>query len=59
MRKRQKQMRQITTILLIAAMLTGCGDQADDSQEGASRVVPGKTIDSASKWINSDMATVS
>lgn len=49
MRKRQKQMRQIITILLIAAMFTGCGDQADDSQEGASMVVLGKTIDSASK----------
>lgn len=53
MRKRQKQMRQITTILLIAAMLIGCGDQADDSQEGASMVVPGKTIDSKSGMIKS------
>lgn len=55
MKKRKRQMRQITATLLIAAMLIGCGSQEGASQEGASTVVPGKTIDSDSKWINSDI----
>ena len=55
MKKRKRQMWQITAVLLIAVMLAGCGGQEDDSQEGASMVVPGKTIDSDSKWINSDI----